>query len=124
MFENFVKRSFIMKKSSRNKKNQGNKQVIRFFTALVIIVLTVCVILFSNKKITNANENSESVKLNKYYKTITIESGDSLWSIAKEYKTGSHKTTKEYLKELKSMNNLTSDQIISGQKLLVAYFAE
>lgn len=113
-----------MKKSRINRKKQAKKQLIRFMTALVIIVITVCVILFTNKNVTNADENGEFVKLNKYYKTITIETGDSLWSIASEYKTGSHKTTKEYVKELKSMNNLSSDQIVSGQKLLVAYFAE
>lgn len=113
-----------MKKNRIYRKKHAKKQLVRFLTALIIIVLTVCVILFTNKNVTNADENEESVKLNKYYKTITIESGDSLWSIATEYKSGSHKTTKEYVKELKSMNNLSSDQIVSGQKLLVAYFAE
>ncbi len=113
-----------MKKSRINRKKQVKKQLVRFLTALVLIVLTVCVILFSNKNITNADENGESVKLNKYYKTITIESGDTLWSIADEYKSGSNKNTKEFVSELKSMNNLHSDEIMSGQKLLVAYFAE
>ncbi len=113
-----------MKKSRNSKKNQAKKQLIRFMTALVIIIVTVCVILFTNKTVTNADESGEAAKLNKYYKTITIESGDTLWSIAKEYKSGEYKNTKEYVDELMSMNNLHSDEIMSGQKLLVAYFAE
>lgn len=113
-----------MKKSRRNTRKNARKQLNRFFTALVIIVITVCAILLLNKNVASADVNGEVPQLKKYYKTITIESGDTLWSIAKEYKSGSYKNTKEYVNELMSMNQLTSDEIISGQKLLVAYFAE
>lgn len=96
----------------------------KFMLAVMVVAAAVCVILFSNKNVTVADETGEAVALTKYYKTITIEQGDSLWSIADEYKSGDYRTVQDYVNELKSMNNLHSDQISAGQKLVVAYFAE
>ena len=84
----------------------------------------VCIILFSNKNVTGADETGNVAELTKYFKTITIESGDTLWSIAKEYKSGDYKTTRDYVEELITMNNLHSDRITTGQKLIVAYYAK
>ena len=55
------------------------------------------------------------------YKSIEIESGDSLWSIAEKYITDDFENTADYVKELKRLNNLTSDTIHEGQHLLVSY---
>ena len=90
----------------------------------MVLTGVICIILFSNKNITSANESGTAAPLTKYYKTITIEKGDTLWSIANEYMSGQYRSTKDYVKELRSMNGLHSDQITSGEKLVVAYFAE
>ena len=107
--------------AKRNTKKRVSSAT-KFFITLMVIVAAVCIILFSNKNVTNADESGNAVELTKYYKTITIESGDTLWSIAKEYKSGAYKTTQDYVDELISMNHLHSDAITSGQKLIVAYF--
>ena len=106
------------------KKNTTKRisNVTKFFITVMVIAAAVCIILFSNRHITNADESGNAVELTKYYKTITIEPGDTLWSIAKEYKSGAYKTTQDYVDELLSMNRLHSDAITSGQKLIVAYF--
>lgn len=96
--------------------------VTKFFITVMVIAAAICIILFSNRSVTNADESGNAVVLTKYYKTITIEPGDTLWSIAKEYKSGAYKTTQDYVDELISMNHLHSDAITSGQKLVVAYF--
>ena len=128
-----------MRNSNRgnNNRNQTMKQrraaakkntkyrisnVTKFFITVMVIAAAVCIILFSNRSVTNADESGNAVVLTKYYKTITIEPGDTLWSIAKEYKSGAYKTTQDYVDELISMNHLHSDAITSGQKLIVAYF--
>ena len=36
----------------------------------------------------------------KYYKSIEIKSGDSLWSIAEEYKSEHFSSTQDYINEL------------------------
>lgn len=56
-----------------------------------------------------------------YYKSIVIKEGDTLWSIAKEYRTDESSSTEEYVQELREINNLTSDTIHAGQHLVIAY---
>lgn len=110
-----------MKTKRAQKKSRGNAKIIRFFTAFVTIAVIVCVILFANKNQVHAVEGGSEVSLTKYYKTITIQPGDTLWSIAAEYKTDNC-TTKEYVKELMQMNDLHNDNITSGMKLLITYY--
>ena len=110
-----------MKNNRRNKKSRAKAKIARFFTALIVISVIVCVILFANKNQAHAVEGTDNVPLKKYYKTITIQPGDTLWSIAGEYKTAGC-STKEYVEELMLMNDLHNDNITSGQKLLITYF--
>ncbi len=56
-----------------------------------------------------------------YYKSITIEKGDTLWNIAEEYITDDFDSIEEYISALKNMNNLKNDRIFFGDKLIVAY---
>ncbi|MEY8337280.1 LysM peptidoglycan-binding domain-containing protein [Lachnospiraceae bacterium 62-35] len=60
----------------------------------------------------------------KYYKSIQIKNGDSLWSIAGEYKENCQMTTEEYVNELRSMNQLKSDTIYAGQYLTIVYIED
>ncbi len=111
------------RKSARSKRTaKGVSSFTKFFITLMVVATAVCIILFSNHSVTNASESGNNVQLTKYYKTITIEQGDTLWSIAQEYKSGDYKTTQDYVNELISMNGLHSEQITSGQKLVIAYF--
>ena len=114
----------MKQRRTASKKNTKNRisSVTKFFITVMVIAAAVCIILFSNRNITSADESGNAVELTKYYKTITIEPGDTLWSIAKEYKSGAYKTTQDYVDELLSMNHLHSDATTSGQKLIVAYF--
>lgn len=110
-----------MKKNRISRKQRRRAKAVRFFTALVVISVIVFVILFANKNQAQAVEGADSVPLKKYYKTITIQPGDTLWSIAGEYKMASS-TTKEYVEELMIMNDLPNDDITSGMKLLITYY--
>lgn len=47
--------------------------------------------------------------------------GDTLWSIAENYKTGNY-TTKELVEEIKHTNGLNGDRIIVGKYLIVPYY--
>ncbi len=60
----------------------------------------------------------------KYYKSIIIQPGDTLWDIALEYKTDDYGSTQEYVDELKEINSLESDSIQESQYLMIAYYDE
>ena len=111
-----------MKKKTIRKQRRAKARFTRFLTVMFLIVSAVCVILLVNKNQIHSVKAGSSEQLNKYYKTITIQPGDTLWSIAKEYKSADYKNTKEYVEELMSMNNLHNDNITAGQKLLITYF--
>ncbi len=56
-----------------------------------------------------------------YYKSIEIQPGDTLWGIAEETMTSAYNSTAEYVQVLKDINNLQSDDIQSGQYLIIQY---
>ena len=110
-----------MKNNRARQKRRAKAKISRFFTTFIVIAVVVCVILFANKNQAHAVEEGSRMQLNKYYKTITIQPGDTLWSIATEYKT-SEISTREYVKELMQMNGLHNDNITSGMKLVITYY--
>ena len=64
-------------------------------------------------------DNHETVY--KYYKSIVIKSGDTLWSIANEYKS-ENCTTQDYISEVKTLNGLVTDNIQDSQHLMIVYY--
>ena len=59
----------------------------------------------------------------KYYKTVTVESGDTLWDIAVENITSEYDSIDEYISEVSFINGLTSTQIRAGRSLTVPYYS-
>ncbi|AIS63859.1 1,4-beta-N-acetylmuramoylhydrolase [Listeria ivanovii] len=66
----------------------------------------------SNASTPNTNNNTSNPNTSTSAKTYTVVKGDSLWKIANKYKVS--------VANLKSWNNLKSDNIYTGQKLKVS----
>ena len=109
------------KERARMKKRRqlAKRRMILLLTALFVITVgsIVCGSIFSSAK-----DPATDIPQHKYYKSITIEHGDSLWSIAQEYSTDAYEDTQEYIDELIQLNGLTSKTIHEGQHLVVAYY--
>lgn len=60
----------------------------------------------------------------KYYTSIKIENGDTLWSIAERYISNEYESIYDYIRELKKMNNLSNDNIVAGENITVAYYSD
>lgn len=56
--------------------------------------------------------------------SVEIQEGDSLWSLAKEYYTSEYKSIRNYVKEIKQTNELTSDTIHTGCYLVIPRYVE
>lgn len=91
-----------------------------------LLVLTVMVgsSFFGHNLMSAMAEEQMSPDYHKYYTSIEIREGDSLWAIAERYGSHSGKTTDEYIKELKTINRLGEDVIHTGNYLTVAYYSE
>ena len=60
----------------------------------------------------------------KYYTSITVETGDSLWNLAEEYADEAHYEDLEgYISEVCSINHLAdADDVAAGQMLILPYY--
>ena len=83
-----------MKKNNKNKikKSRLKGKLIKFAATLFIISIVTLILVCTNKNISSADVTGDGVTLNKYYKTITIQNGDTLWDLANTYKAGSYQT--------------------------------
>ena len=111
----------------RNRAKRKRVREVAKKKMLLLIVTTILFVLVGGIAIGNnfsqAQVNAEETcELNKYYKSIYIESGDTLWSIAKEYCTNSSVDIEDYIDEIKELNGLASYNIHQGQYLMVAYY--
>jgi nucleoid-associated protein YgaU len=107
------------------KRNLRRQQEIRRrAAALAATFFLVLLTAVSYSSIKSNAGNGNDMKF-KYYTAITVQSGDTLWSIADDYIDYSEYKNKEaYIAEVKSINRLddTAD-IRSGQKLTVPYYS-
>ena len=108
---------------ARTRKNQlffNNKvQVSAICISIIIMLLIICSgIIIANAAVSDDVKSDQS----KYYTSISIEKGDTLWSIASNYVSGP-KTISNYVNDLKEINNLQTDCIYQGQNLIVYYYS-
>lgn len=59
----------------------------------------------------------------KYYTSIEIHSGDTLWSIADDYITDDYEDMNAYITEICSINHISEDEIHSGQYITIPYYS-
>ena len=102
------------------------KQRILARRRFVVIVITLCVIVGSGivfgSVFAKAQDSKKAVNTEyKYYKSIVIEAGDTLWDIAKAYKSDSC-STEDYIKEVKELNSLATSEIHEDQHLMIVYY--
>lgn len=113
----------LIKRTIRKIRRRGLRRGISrrasyvIFTAIAVIFIVFT--LYPNK----SNAQSQDGASYKYFHKIYVESGDTLWSIASENKSDKESTT-DYIKEVKSINKLKSDDLYAGQMLVVPYYEE
>lgn len=84
----------------------------------IICVLFLSLFAISGMKLVRADE---SITYDKSFTTITIEEGDTLISIAEEYSLPASEY-RDYIDEVKSINNLKDDTIHAGCYLLIPVY--
>lgn len=60
----------------------------------------------------------------KYYTSIVVEYGDSLYSLAEEYASAGNQSIQDYVKEVMHINHMEDETLCSGQYLIIPYYSE
>ncbi len=111
----------LRKQRARIKRRRQvvKRRMVLLLAALFVITIggIVCGTIFSSAK-----DPATDLLQYKYYKSITIKQGESLWSIAEEYRTDAYDDTRAYVDEVIELNDLHSETIHEGQHLVVAYY--
>ncbi|MDD6193640.1 MAG: LysM peptidoglycan-binding domain-containing protein [Lachnospiraceae bacterium] len=104
------------------KSKMGRSRVVRrtrwavIATLALIFCMVTCIFVMNS----SAKEEHETYK---YYTSIEIQEGDSLWEIAQEYGAVAHIDSRDYIAEVKEINHLQGDEIHSGQYLTIPYYS-
>ena len=86
--------------------------------AIVAAALVFAVVIISGGSISGfARGRKEEDVSYKYYTSIRVEKGDTLWSIALDHMTPEYKHIEEYIREVRSLNHLYGDDIHAGAYL-------
>lgn len=91
---------------------------------IMLVVFVMVLSCFFGKTLVMANEEESSTVYERYYTDIKVEKGDTLWSIAKTYNKNSGMEIREYIREVKQINQMVSDNINAGDSLTIVYFSE
>lgn len=106
--------------ASKRRREVSRRRSLLGLTALFFI-LALSIFTGSNFAAAHGNSQEEPVR-HKYYRSIEVQSGDTLWDIAEKYADQNHSDIHTYVKEMKEINQLQSDEIQDSQFLTVAYY--
>lgn len=92
----------------------------KFFCLGTFICLLLCSALLCGTMIRGKAAGEHRMK---YYTSVRISKGDSLWTIAVTHMGEGYDDVRAYIEEVKALNQLTSDRIHAGQYLLLPYYS-
>lgn len=112
-------------RTEKHYRKSGSKQI--SLKNIVTVILTLAIVIYFSTTLGSSFVNAESrshaeTAQRKYFKSIEICEGDTLWAIASEYKGDHYDSIYAYIDEVMEMNGLDSDQIHAGQYLTVPYY--
>ncbi len=92
--------------------------------AVTLFLILVCVLVGSSIFFVGRSEAADDNNPYKYYTSLEVEYGDTLWGIASSYRTEEYYNLQDYIEEIKALNGLQSDMIQSGQFLIIPYYSK
>jgi len=92
--------------------------------AFIILIFVSIGLLLGTSINALASSKADIASYNKYYKSVRVESGDTLWTIADEYIADFNIDKKEYIAEICSLNDICEDEIHAGDYVVVAYYSK
>lgn len=99
----------------------NHKELTILYGVILIPFLTACILIISFSNLVTASAVHEPMS-RKYFRAIEVQEGDTLWNIAKQNMTAEYDSIEEYIKEIKTLNGLTTNNIRSGHYISIPYY--
>lgn len=96
----------------------------RSIFAIAIIIIVSLGILLGTSMNALASSEKDISSYNKYYVSIRVENGDTLWSIADEYVEGFNLSKSDYIAEVCQINEISENEIHAGDYIVVPYYSQ
>lgn len=89
------------------------------------LIITICAIIIVLASLVPpiVNASTSRPERTMQVKSIEIQDGDSLWSIAKQYYTDEYASLSDYIEEIKESNNMSEDTIHTGNYIIIPYYS-
>lgn len=106
----------------KKKLTPRQKQIIfrKISAMLSLLILTITLTLIVSG---NASKAQAADNYNKYFKSVTIERGETLYDYADRYADFHYDSAEEYIKEVAKINNINPNKIISGNNIIIPYYS-
>lgn len=96
-----------------------NQRLVVISVAVVVLFVVLGSVLFGTIKAQAAPIETSY----KYYTSIQIEKGDTLWDIAEIYVTDDYTDMQEYIEEICAINHISENHIHAGQYITIPYYS-
>ena len=110
-----------------NESLRKREAVVRKQRTVLVVMIAVLVslgILLGTSISTLASSEKDISSYNKYYTSVKIESGDTLWSIADEYIDNVDVSRAEYIDEICDINDISENDIHAGDYIVIPYYSD
>ncbi len=110
-------------RNNRIKRQRIVRRQIVFLTIAISILMFV-IIFFTSSLMSDAQSDNYEPTF-KYYKTITVHAGDTIWDIANSnYSSDHYNDISDYISEIQSINNISDNNIVNaGESLILPYYS-
>lgn len=100
--------------------HRSNKGILFVITAAILVFLLG--FFLGSRNINEVEAKDYTADTVKYYTSVEIEDGDTLWEIADEYMSQEFEDKEAFIDEVCEMNHITGSMIRSGSTILVPYY--
>jgi cell division protein YceG involved in septum cleavage len=122
-----MRRVYNDKISDKANKSLAKRAAVVRHQRRVLAIVVITIIFFGILLGTGISALANSDRGNtqyKYYKSICIEEGDTLWDIADEYIKGTNIDHNTYIQEICELNSIYADEIHAGDYIIVSYYSD
>lgn len=109
------------RRALRRERQRNLRFLKRIFALMMILVAPVLLLLHFTADRTEAEK--VNVPTYKYYTSIEVDQGESLWSIASDHMSPEYRDIYDYMSEIAAINHLHGDQLDRGQRIIIPYYS-